>query len=293
MTQTKSVGSRREKRVFRIADFLIALGMFVGLCLLIYPSAARWVSQYNLSNVIVDQLEADIASGRIGAEQDLQKAREYNNQLIGLAMYSAGTSIAESQGTYDGELDYFGLLRRAPSGMMARLQIPSINVDLPVYHGTSDSVLLKGVGHLQGTALPVGTTGGRPVLTAHRGLAESKLFTDLDQVELGDRFTIQVAGDVLSYEISEIRIIAPVDTIAIRPKAGRDLVTLVTCTPLGVNSHRILVTGERITTVTSKEVGAMTSGPNIPGFPWWLVVLIAGTVLIFAIYRSLGHQTKQ
>jgi sortase A len=163
---------------------------------------------------------------------------------------------------------------------MARIKIPSINVDLPIYHGTGEAVLEHGVGHLEGTALPVGGASTHSVLTGHRGLATAELFTHLDQVKVDDTFTIEVFGEVLSYRVVTTLVVEPSETQSLLPQRDEDLVTLVTCTPLGVNSHRILVTGERIIPTPQADLDAAGESPDIPGFPWWMIV--AGAVLATA-----------
>lgn len=164
-------------------------------------------------------------------------------------------------------------------GLMARVKIPAIDVDLPIYHGTSDAVLLEGVGHLEGSSLPIGGPDTHAVLTAHRGLADAAMFTNLDRVKVGDTFTIEVFGEVLTYRVRETKVVAPEDADALRAVPGEDLVTLVTCTPLGINTHRILVTGERITPTPIEDIAAAGQAPDVPGFPWWAVGVLAAILV--------------
>ena len=166
---------------------------------------------------------------------------------------------------------------------MGRLKIPSIDVDLPIYHGTSDETLGKGVGHLEGTSLPVGGIDTHAVLSAHRGLASATMFDNLDKLDTGDTFVVEVAGEVLTYRVFETQVVDPGDTQTVLPRAGLDIVTLVTCTPLGINTHRILVTGERITPTPIKDIEAAGAVPDIPGFPWWAVILPV-SVLVVGLY---------
>ncbi|GAA1424524.1 hypothetical protein GCM10009640_20930 [Agrococcus citreus] len=168
---------------------------------------------------------------------------------------------------------------------MARIRIPSIEVDLPIYHGTDEETLRKGVGHLLGSALPVGGSGTHSVLTGHRGLPESVLFSDLDQVAEGETFELDVYGEVLTYAVRDVQVVEPGDTELLLPESARDLVSLVTCTPLGINSHRIVVVGERIPTPEVEAEAAAV--PDIPGPPWWAVGLAAGWALA-AGYRWLS-----
>lgn len=143
------------------------------------------------------------------------------------------------------EKEYYQLLNLDNTGVMCSLEIPSINVDLPVYHGTSNSVLEKGVGHLEGTSLPVGGKDTHAVFTGHTGLNKAKLFTDLTELQKGDQFYIRVLDKILAYEVCRIDVVLPEDTSKLSVVDGQDLVTLVTCTPYGQNTHRLLVRGKR------------------------------------------------
>src|SRR5690606_28125561 len=162
---------------------------------------------------------------------------------------------------------------------MARIKIPAIDADLPIFHGTSDSVLQQGIGHLEGSSLPVGGVGTHSVLTGHRGLATSTLFTHLDLMEGGDTFTIETLGEVLSYRVATIKVVQPDETESLYPQAGKDLVTLITCTPLGINSERILVTGERVLPTPHADAVSAAQPPAAP-FPWWAVQLGGGVVVV-------------
>lgn len=184
-------------------------------------------------------------------EQKKQEAEQYNQELA-----AAGGMTAEGRKDYERQLDLDG------SGIMGYLEIPKISVCLPVYHGTEDEALARGAGHLEGSSLPVGGGGTHTVLTGHRGLPSAKLFTDLDQLREGDTFRIMTLGDTLEYEVTGIRTVLPEETKDLRIQEGEDLATLVTCTPYGVNTHRLLVTGERIPTAgtAAKEETARTAG---------------------------------
>ncbi|MDT3316450.1 class C sortase [Microbacterium sp. KSW4-11] len=288
MTATAELPSRGELRRrarWRLSavSLLIGIGALIAVGLLLYPSAAAWFSQYEQSQRIDgygDQVQ-DLGAGTI--EQKLQDAREYN---AGLAQSGAQIGANERLPIADdpdqGDA-YASQLRGADGGLMARLRIPVIDLDLPIYHGTSEAVLHAGVGHLEGTALPVGGPSTHSVLTAHRGLASAELFTHLDQVSVDDTFTVEVFGDVLSYRVIETRVVEPEDTRSLFPRVGEDLMTLVTCTPLGVNSHRILVTAERIIPTPQKDLDAAGERPEIPRFAWWAVGA-GGAVLIVGLY---------
>ena len=260
---------------------LIALVFFVGVCVLIYPLAAPWFTQYAQSQRIADLTDEVAELGPAVRAEAVQRALDYNAALTGGASVAAGERIPLADGALGpAGFEYSEMLAADRTGLMGRIKIPAIAVDLPIYHGTSDDVLEQGVGHLEGTALPVGGPSTHAVLTGHRGLAGAELFTHLDQVELGDSFTLEVFGEVLTYRVISTRVVEPTETETLYPQQGDDLVTLVTCTPLGINSHRILVTGERELPTPIEDVRNAGATPDIPGFPWWILLLVAAVVLL-------------
>lgn len=264
-----------------IPALLIAVVCVAGAGLLMYPTISAWFNQYAQSQRIEDYSTEMQDLGAETLREQVEIAREYNAALVG-----GGASIAANERlplADDPEQGpgYYDLLDGDADGLMGRLKIPAIDVDLPIYHGTSDAVLQRGVGHLEGTALPVGGPSTHGVLTAHRGLATAELFTNLDRVVVDDTFTLEVFGEVLVYRVVSTLVVQPSDTEILAPQEGRDLVTLVTCTPLGVNTHRILVTGERVIPTPQEDLDAAGERPDIPTFPWW--ALIAGGVLVVAV----------
>ncbi|WP_105032538.1 class C sortase [Arthrobacter ruber] len=258
---------------------LVALAVVTGAALLLYPAAAAWFSSVEQSREI-DKLTEGIND--LGAEtlrEKLGEAREYNESLSGGGAAVAANErlpLADEPGS-DDEQQYLSMLRGDSEGLMARIRIASIGLDLPIYHGTSEAVLERGIGHLEGTALPVGGPSTHSVVTGHRGLATSELFTNLDKVTVGDAFTIEVFGETLAYRVTETLVVEPEDTETLLIQPGKDLITLVTCTPLGINSHRILVTGERVIPTPQADIDAAGDAPDVPGYPWWMV--IAGGVI--------------
>jgi sortase A len=270
-----------------LLPLVIALVCVTGAGLLLYPSVAAWFTQYEQSQRIIDYSTGVYDLGAETLRQRLEEARAYNE-----AMAEGGAQIAANERlplaiASDQAGAYSEQLRGDAEGLMARIKIPAISVDLPVYHGTSESVLRQGVGHLEGTALPVGGLATHAVLTAHRGLATAELFSNLDRVEEGDSFTIEVFGEVLTYRVTSTRVVQPADTETLFARKGADLVTLVTCTPLGVNSHRILVTGERVIPTPQNDRDSAGQRPEIPTFPWWTVVA-AGVVGVAGLYVWLS-----
>ena len=266
----------------------------IGMTVFTYPTAASWFSQVNqsgLGSAYSEQVKEGIIPT---AAEQLAQAHAYNDALSAGALIEAGERLPTSDGvSSDGELDYWNILRVPPESIMARLRIDKIDVDLPVFHGTSDATLDAGVGHLRGTSLPVGGPGTRSVLTAHRGLANATMFTNLDKIESGDRFTIEVMGEMLTYQVFDTKVVAPDETEALRAVPGEDLVTLVTCTPLGINTHRILVTAKRVWPTPVSDLDKLGAESEVPGFPWWLVAYVAGVCAIGAYIWYAGLEKKR
>jgi sortase A len=265
----------------------IATLALVGSIVFLYPSTASWVSQYHQSQIVVDLGEQAAISTPDDRQTALAAAHAYNEALISSATLPANSRKPASSGQGADEARYLSLLNGDANGAMGRLRIGKIDVDLPIYHGTDDVTLTKGVGHLEGTSLPVGGGSTHSVLTAHRGYAEATLFDRLDELASGDTFTVEVFGEVLTYQVIETKVVEPTDTESLFPRYGKDLMTLVTCTPLGINSHRILVTGERVLPTPAADIDAAGAKPDIPGFPWWAAGLGATVCLLGAyVWRS-------
>jgi len=282
---------RRESRRWRPSVLLIltVIAAVAGATVLTYSPAASWLSSYNQSLLVGDYGD-DVGAAAPGPEAQIAEAHRYNDALSAGALLAAHAHVPVGDGVVDSGFVYDELLRTS-SGVMSRVQIPGIGVDLPVYHGTAAQTLLRGAGHLEGTSLPIGGESTHAVITAHRGLADATMFTDLNRVEVGDLFTVNTFGEVLTYRVVDTRVVDPADTTSIRQEAGRDLVTLVTCTPLGINSHRILVTGERTTPTPPAALAAATAPSQAPGFPWWLLGY-GGALAAIAGYAWWAGQTK-
>ena len=239
---------------------------------------------------LIDRYDARIDNATpISAHELIQLAHRYNERLTSGASIDAYSHVPRGTGAESEEgLSYWDQLRVDGSEVMARLRIPTIDVDLPIYHGTSDETLLQGAGHLAGTSLPVGGLNTHSVITAHRGLASAAMFTNRDKVKDGDRFTIEVFDEVLTYEVRETKVVSPEDTESLGVQDGRDLVTLVTCTPLGVNTHRILVTAERVTPTPQSDIDAARAAAHV-GFPWWAVILGLGIAVLALFFWRSGY----
>ncbi|MEO8906808.1 MAG: class C sortase [Microbacteriaceae bacterium] len=262
---------------------VVAVVCLLGVAVLLYPAGASWFSSIAQAEQLGGYSHDVKVIGPAGREQALTDARAYNATLTGNAALAANTRLPLVKDANEAaESNYAQVLAADPYGLMARIKIPSIDADLPIFHGTSDTVLQEGIGHLEGTSLPVGGIGSHSVLTGHRGLATSTLFTHLDQVKVGDTFTIEVFGEVLTYQVNSTKVVQPDQTQSLYPQPGKDLVTLVTCTPLGINSERILVTGERILPTPPKDVASADKKSEI-AFPWWMVGL-GGAILLTGVY---------
>lgn len=215
----------------------------VALGLLLYPLVGELLSEKYHSDVEINYTAAiaDTDDAELTAQR--QAAEQYNAMLSGAAITEGGASAPPS--AYTEQLTV--------GGVMCYVDIPQIGVYLPVQHGTGAETLEKSVGHVVGTSLPVGGSSTHAVLSAHSGMASAKLFSDIDQLELGDNFYVHVLGEVLAYEVDAINTVLPTDTSLLQIEDGKDLVTLVTCTPFAVNTHRLLVRGHRVPYVPEQE----------------------------------------
>ena len=222
----------------RISTILLILAFLAGVSLLLYPSVSDYWNSLHASRAVANYAQEVQNMDRTQYDEMWQAAVDYNASLL---KRENGYFLTDEQ-----QAQYGGLLDVSGTGIMGYIEIPSIGVSLPIYHGTSDAVLQIAVGHIDWTSLPVGGAGTHCVLSGHRGLPSAKLFTNLDQVIEGDTFSIRVLDEVLTYEVDRILIVEPEDVSALAIEPGKDLCTLVTCTPYGINSHRLLVRGHRI-----------------------------------------------
>lgn len=219
------------------SNIILILIFLVGLSVMLYPTVSDYVNQKNQSRAVASYSEEVENLSDVDYQAYFDAADDYNRRLAETpdAFYRP-----EEVNGYADTLDVSG------TGIMGYITIPKIGVELPVYHGTSDGVLQVAAGHLEGSSLPVGGAGTHAVISAHRGLPSAKLFTNLDELEVGDTFTITVLDRVLTYEVDQISIVLPTETDLLQPVEGKDYVTLMTCTPYGINTHRLLVRGKRI-----------------------------------------------
>lgn len=235
----------------KLTTILLVLAFFAGLSLLLYPTVSDYWNSLHASQAVADYAENVRNLEAENYEQVLQDARNYNQMLP--YKHTTFALSEEDKGAYDTLLDISG------TGVMGYIEIPTINISLPVYHGTEDAVLQIAVGHLEWSSLPVGGEDTHCVLSGHRGLPSAKLFTNLDKLVVGDKFVMRVLDEVLTYEVDQILIVEPTDVSTLIIEAGKDLCTLVTCTPYGINSHRLLVRGHRIENQEEAQAIRVTS----------------------------------
>lgn len=226
------------------STIILILVFFVGLSVMLYPTLSDYVNQLHQSRAVATYAEDVDNLTDADYSAYFEAADAFNAQI---AADPDALFHADRFTSYNATLDVTG------TGIMGYITIEKIGVELPIYHGTSDGVLQIAAGHLEGTSLPVGGGSTHAVISAHRGLPSAKLFTNLDQLEVGDTFTITVLDRVLTYEVDRISIVLPTETDLLQPVEGQDYVTLMTCTPYGINTHRLLVRGHRVNTRESQK----------------------------------------
>ena len=217
--------------------------MTVAFFLISYPFVSNWMFENSADSVVTALEEQAEATDDKENDAELEAAHKYNETLASVRVNLTDPFDESIMGEENAE--YASLLCMTDDGIMGFISIPSIDVDLPIYHGTSSEVLEQGIGHLEGTSLPVGGNNTHCVLTGHTGLSNAKLFTDLIELEEGDIFFLNVMDEKLAYEVDQILVVEPDELDALYIVDGKDYCTLVTCTPYGINSHRLLVRGER------------------------------------------------
>lgn len=221
------------------STLILILVFFVGLSVMLYPTLSDYVNQRNQSRAVANYAQS----------VDTMTDADYSAYFDAADAFNAQVATNENALYRPDQLSgYYDTLDITGTGIMGYITIAKIGVELPIYHGTSDSVLQIAAGHLEGTSLPVGGASTHAVISAHRGLPSAKLFTNLDQLEVGDTFTITVLDRVLTYEVDKITIVLPTQTDDLLVANGKDYVTLMTCTPYGINTHRLLVRSRRVET---------------------------------------------
>ena len=271
----------------KAGNLVICIIFLAGLSLLLYPFVANQWNNYRQKQLIsgYEQVvsEKEAAEG-IDYDAERKKAEDYNEALLPCVLPDS-FALAASSGV---DPVYMNTLNIAGDEMMGSVEIPKINIKIPIYHTTEEEVLNKGAGHLEGSSLPVGGANTHAVISAHRGLPSASLFTDLDQMKVGDHFLLHVLDETLCYEVDKISVVKPEDTSALAVEDGQDLVTLLTCTPYGVNTERLLVRGHRVPYVEEevKEEKTVLSGSSLhTNYLLWVFVGLSVTALfVFVLY---------
>lgn len=275
----------------RVISLIGVIALFVvGLGILLYPSFSNWWNTRRANMLIVeyDESIAEMDSGDIDYIRDV--ARAYNSTLLGNVLPDAFAELQlPPDNTYDNMLDPTG------TGYMGTVEIPKININLPIYHYTTEEVLEKGAGHLAGSSLPIGGESTHSVLSAHRGLPSAKLFTDLDRVDIGDNFYIHVLEETLAYQVDQILVVEPDHTEDLSIVEGEDYCTLLTCTPYAVNSHRLLVRGHRVpyTEEQYQEDSKQIALPSGPSVLIRILCVIIGLAIAFLIVFLLRRRKRK
>lgn len=264
----------------KITKILRGIGYLMAFSLILYPVVSNYINQMNSTTIATDY-EQEVSHLSEDMENAMIKqAQDYNESLIGIG--SIADPFSESNENQTEDDVYNNLLKIDDTGMMGYIDIPKLDVVFPVYHGTSEKVLQSGVGHLKNTSLPVGGESCHAVLSGHRGLANAKIFTDLNKMEVGDVFYIKVLHHTFAYQVDQILTVLPSDTDALQIERGKDYVTLVTCTPYAVNTHRLLVRGTRIPYEEAKNVDEEVGLHRT--IPFYMIVLLGGIAAVVIIW---------
>lgn len=273
--------NKSNKKKSNLSTIILVLIIVVGMVIMLYPSVSDWWNRKHMSQAIesyVEQVENLDDDKKI---KFIEEATEYNNSL------STGVHFFSEERNPEEYEKYLQTLDITGTGIMGYIQIPSVNINLPIYHGTSDAVLQVAVGHIAGSSLPVGGRGTHAILSGHRGLPSAKLFTDLDQLIIGDVFMVNVLNETFTYQVDQIRTVLPEEVSDLAIVDGKDYVTLVTCTPYGVNSHRMLVRAHRIDNLPDevREILISSDAVKVPAV--FVMLAVAFILIIFALIVSM------
>lgn len=266
-----------------LSTILLVLVFLVGLCVMLYPSFSDYVNSKNQSRAIANYDKTTSEMEKEDLSHYIEVAKAYNERLFQNKI--SFTDENQLSG-------YKDILNVGNTDIMGYISIDKIKLKLPIYHGTSDGVLQIAVGHLEGSSLPVGGSNTHTILMAHRGLPRAKLFTDLDQMEIGDYFTISVLDQKYFYEVDKIQIVEPQEVNKLKIVEGQDYCTLVTCTPYGVNTHRLLITGRRCDNIKNQQLLAIDSEARLID-PMLVVPVVATPMLMTLLFVLLFKYRKR
>lgn len=278
------VSERKNRRLIdkRTAGYILVF--FAGVFIMFYPTFSNMWNDHFFKNTITNY-EKDVNGQKDRTEKELLLAREYNDNLL-------PKRVPDAFSVRDGKTDreYEEILNISNDGMMGYIDIPVIDIEIPIYHYTNEDTLKKGAGHLFGSSLPVGGKGTHCVLSAHRGLPSAKLFSELNLVETGDAFYIHVLGKTLKYEVDQTMVVEPYQTESLAVSEGKDLVTLVTCTPYGVNTQRLLVRGHRVP--NDSESAGIEKKRDYKRLLLTLLCVLGGMAMAYCITYVLDKRKK-
>lgn len=269
-----------------IINLLITLALLTGVALMMYPFLADWYNQLHREQVIRNYSEHVAGLSRAELAQERSRARGYNEGLLGSV--EPGDPFRENINQTTSGL-YRSILNIGGEGMMGYIRIPRIAVKLPIYHGTGEDAMRKGVGHLEQSSFPIGGEATHTVLAAHSGSPAAELFTNLNQLEEGDLFYLEGLGETLAYRVDQIKVVEPADIESLKIVSSKDYATLITCTPYGINSHRLLVRGERTEYIEEREQDF--AGQNVVRSKRYIIMivclcLVAAGIIGFMIVRK-------
>lgn len=272
-----------KRKTGKAATFIFTLIFFAGISIMLYPIVSNWWNSKVQSKAVASYNETIEKIDTEALENMLEEAREYNKKLA---------RVDEPFLFYDKVPGYNHILDVSGTGVMGYISIPVINVDFPIYHGTGEEVLSIAAGHFQGSSLPVGGKTTHSVISAHRGLPTAKLFTDLDKVVVGDTFTITILNEIFTYEVEDITIVTPDDLSNIRVVPGEDYVTLMTCTPYGVNTHRLLLRSKRIDTIYRSNAKVTSDAMQVDSMAVFPVVCLP-LIMLLVLYWVMGGRSAK
>lgn len=263
----------------KLSNIGLILVFILGFIILIYPKVSNYYNSL-VGSYSIGKYEKEIEKiDEVKVDEILEKGRKYNKELL-----KKGFSIKTGKSTDE---NYLNGLKVNEEEVIGFIIIDKINVRLPIYHGTSEPVLQRGVGHLEGTSLPIGGEGMHSVLTGHTGLPSAKLFTDLEKLEKNDLIIIKILGETFTYKVNEKEVVLPEEVENIKPVKGKDILTLVTCTPYGVNSHRLLVKSEKTNNIEEeKNIEVIGKKENIFKYIFIIIILIIGGYFILKKYKK-------
>lgn len=270
----------------RIISIFAIILLLAGLSLLLYPTVSDYISRVRHRRAIFNYLGSVEELDDDEYERILNEAIAYNDELAN--NQPSLTSLSDEQME-----KYLNVLDVSGDGVMGYIQISKANVSLPIYHTASEAVLQVGVGHIEGSSLPIGGESVHSLLSGHRGLPSSRLFTDIDKLDIGDRFTLHILDEYYTYEVDKIDVVLPQDVQFVRIEQGHDYSTLVTCTPYGVNTHRLLIRGRRILLPIEEEKMAIQSGARMVDMKYVIAVVEVPVLAVAVITAATARRRRK